>query len=160
MSAVRAVARIRYAPQRLPEKPPQLRAISGGKGTRVATVKAPLQAKSSFGFLLLCGLALLTSLVVVLVLNTNIIKGSYQLMELQTQILQVDQEIQAKQEDLRQQESKSLLERRAREELGLEPAKERSAINITNYVATISDSVIGSVTPRGAQWAAQVQING
>jgi hypothetical protein len=133
-------------PTQLPQKPPQLRAIQGGKGTRVAAVRSPLKARASFGFLFLCAAVLVASLVVVLVLNTNVINGSYESARLQTQIRQVDQDIQTKQEMLRRTQA-SLPTKAA--ELGLVPAENAEVINITSYVAGVLGEVIGGATARG-----------
>jgi len=142
------VAPARYAPDRYPTKPPQLRALAGGKGKRTAALHSPLKAKTSFGFFLLCGVVLISSLVVVLVLNTNVINGSFESARLQSQIRQVEQDIQTKQEMLRRAEA-NLPNKAA--ELGLEPAANPEVINITKYVASISGEFIGGVAARGAQ---------
>lgn len=138
----------RRAPEKLPSKPPQLRAIEGGKSARVAAVHSPLKAKTSFGFLFLCSVVLITSLVVVLVLNTNVTKGSYEIAKLQTQIRQVDQDIQTKQEQLRRTQA-DLPNRAA--ELGLVAAANAEVINITSYVAAITGEMIGGAVARGAR---------
>jgi len=145
-----ALAAIRVAPQpgapeRYPNKPPQLRAIEGGRNARVAAVKSPLQAKAPFRFLVLCGLLLTASLVVVLVLNTNVINGAYESAQLQKQIRQVEQDIQVKQEQLRR--TRAELPNRAAE-LGLVPAANAEVLNITPYVARVTQQVVGGATAR------------
>jgi len=144
MSALRAweVAPI---PINTPKRP-ELRAIEGYKGVReTPLVKSPLKAKSAIGFLFICGTVLVTALVAVLVLNTNVINGSFELAKLQTQIRQIDQDIQDRREQLSRAEA-SLSDRAL--ELGLIPAANPEPINITNYVAAITGEVIGGATAR------------
>jgi hypothetical protein len=142
--------------ERFPVKRPELRAIQGFKdlaveddsakaNSRLASVKSPLKAKSQFGFLIICGAVLVAALISVLVLNTNVIKGSFELARLQTQIRQVDQDIQDRREQLSRAEAS--LSNRALE-LGLVPAANPEPINITNYVAAITGEVIGGATAR------------
>jgi len=139
------VAPTRVAPARLPSKPPQLRAIEGGRGARVAAVKLPSPAHSHFRFLFMCGLVLISSLIVVLVLNTNVINGAYEAASLQKQIRQVDQDIQVKQEQLRR--TRANLPNKAAE-LGMIPATNPEVINITSYVAKVTEEVIGGAIAR------------
>jgi hypothetical protein len=136
------VAPSRHTPERYPTKPPQLRALEGGKNKRTATLTSPLRAKTSFGFFMMCAAILVSSLVVVLILNTNVINGSFESARLQKQIRQVEQDIQTKQEMLSRAEAN--LPNRAIE-LGLTPAANPEVINITPYVASISGEVIGGV---------------
>jgi len=138
----------RRAQDRLPSKPPQLRAIAGSKGSRIEAVKAPMQAKNSFGFMFLCALILVASLVTVLVLNTKVVTGAYESAQLTAEIRRIDQDIQSKQAQLRQEED-NLPNRAA--ELGLVKAENFEVVNITSYVAAVTDTMIGSLTMRGSQ---------
>jgi len=145
-----ALAEIRVTPsrqyaERYPTKPPQLRALEGGKNKRTATLSSPLKAKTTFGFFMFCAAVLVSSLVAVLILNTNVINGSFESARLQKQIRQVEQDIQTKQELLSRAEA-DLPNKAAT--LGLAPAANPEVINITSYVASISDQVIGGVAAR------------
>jgi uncharacterized protein (DUF3084 family) len=74
-------------------------------------VRAPLQARTATPFLVLCGALLAAALLTVLVLNTTMAYGSYEMARLQGQSNRLAQDIQSKQQSLRAAEAD--LERRA-----------------------------------------------
>jgi len=131
-----------------PAKRPQLRAVEGGKSSRVAPAESPLKAKSSFGFIFLCAVVLISSLVIVLILNTNVIQGSYESAKLQREIAQLDRDIEMKQETLRRNQA-DLGNKAA--ELGLVPAENPEVINIAPYVSRVTGEVVGGAAGRGGQ---------
>ncbi len=68
---------------------PTLTALPGGaagRRGRLETVRAPLQARSALPVLVLCMVILGGALLTVLVLNTQMVRGSYEMSELRGQV--------------------------------------------------------------------------
>jgi hypothetical protein len=137
MSALRAPA---YSPSRPAPAPrkPRLTAIDGGRarGSRFAVVRAPLQARSATPFLVLCGSLLVAALLTVLVLNTTMAYGSYEMSRARAQSNRLAQDIQVKQQDLRAAENG--LERRATQ-LGMVPNEGTTPLDVSGAVAAAAD---------------------
>jgi uncharacterized protein (DUF3084 family) len=114
--------------------------------SRVAARHVPFHPKTTLGFLCLCGVALIAALGVVLVLNTNVINGSYESLRLSTQLRHVRQDIQSKEDEIRRIQAE--LPRRANE-LGLVTTTGTQVVDITRYVAGLTDTFVGSMTTRG-----------
>jgi len=152
MSALRAyevtATPLRSAPERQPVRP-QLRALEGGKAPRVAAIPVS-KPKSSYRFFFGCALLLVAALVMNLILKTNVTTGSYELQQLQTQIKQVNLDVQSKQEQLQFISGQANLAGLA-ESLGMIKAENALPLNITKYVAAITGEVIGGATARSDQ---------
>ena len=114
-------------------------------GNRIAAIRSPLLAKSNFGLVFLAVTILLVSLAGVLMLNTNVVTGSYEVSSLQSQIRAINQDVQIKQEELRR--TQATLPARANE-LGLQPAQGAQVINIARYVSELTEQVIGAQSVR------------
>ena len=132
MSATTAAATARAArPAELPRtRRAPLTAISGGagqRGRRLDAVRAPLHAKSRVPFLVLCATLMIGSLVAVLVLNTTLARGSYEMSKLQGEVAQTAQDVQGLQEDLSAAETN--LDDKARS-LGMIPAENPTMVSI------------------------------
>jgi outer membrane murein-binding lipoprotein Lpp len=132
MSATTAAATARAArPAELPRtRRAPLTAISGGagqRGRRLDAVRAPLHAKSRVPFLVLCATLMIGSLVAVLVLNTTLARGSYEMSKLQSEVAQTAQDVQGLQEDLSAAETN--LDDKARS-LGMIPAENPTMVSI------------------------------
>lgn len=132
MSATTAAATARAArPAELPRtRRAPLTAISGGAGQRsrrLDAVRAPLHAKSRVPFLVLCATLMIGSLVAVLVLNTTLARGSYEMSKLQSEVAQTAQDVQGLQEDLSAAETN--LDDKARS-LGMIPAENPTMVSI------------------------------
>lgn len=127
MSALRAPAAVPSrsvapAPRRAP-----LSALPGGRShRRLEAVRAPLQARSSMPFLAICGALLVVALLLALVLNTTMARGSYEQARLQRDAAQVAQDVQSKQAELRAAEAS--LPDRARD-LGMVPAEDPTILS-------------------------------
>jgi hypothetical protein len=107
-----------------------LTAISGGgaqRGRRLDVVRAPLHSKSRVPFLVLCATLMIVSLVAVLVLNTTLARGSYEMSKLQGEVAQTAQDVQGLQEDLSAAETN--LDDKARS-LGMVPAENPTMISV------------------------------
>ncbi|WP_125775292.1 hypothetical protein [Antribacter gilvus] len=143
MSAERAQAPLRapHRADRPAEAPrsrrPGLTAITGGasyRRGRFDAVRAPLHATSRVPFVVLCATLLLGSLIAVLILNTTLARGSYEMSRLQRDVGQTAQDVQGLQESLRQAES--TLDDRARA-LGMVPAENPTMVSVeTGEVVT------------------------
>ncbi|MEV0948969.1 hypothetical protein [Promicromonospora sp. NPDC050249] len=132
MSATTAAATARAArPAELPRtRRAPLTAISGGagqRGRRLDAVRAPLHAKSRVPFLVLCATLMICSLVAVLVLNTTLARGSYEMSKLQGEVAQTAQDVQGLQEELSAAETN--LDDKARS-LGMIPAENPTMVSI------------------------------
>ena len=136
MSALRAPA---YAPSRpaTPSKRARLTAIDGGRveGRRLAAVRAPLQARTATPFLVLCGALLAAALLAVLVLNTTMAYGSYEMTRLQGESNRLAQDIQIKQQSL--QAAENDLQRRAAR-LGMVPNEGTTLLDVSGAAAARS----------------------
>ncbi|WP_129783297.1 hypothetical protein [Promicromonospora panici] len=130
MSATTA-ATARARPAELPRtRRAPLTAISGGagqRGRRLDVVRAPLHSKSRVPFLVLCATLMIVSLVAVLVLNTTLARGSYEMSQLQGEVAQTAQDVQGLQEDL--SAAQTDLPARARS-LGMVPAENPTMVSI------------------------------
>jgi hypothetical protein len=130
MSALRAPA---VAPARRSVSRPRratLTALPGGAAEqrrRLDAVRAPLQATSSLPFLALCAAILFGALLVALLLNTTMARGSYEMARLQREVGQVAQDVQTKQAELRAAEA--TLDDKARR-LGMVPAENPTLISV------------------------------
>ncbi|WP_242496269.1 hypothetical protein [Xylanimonas protaetiae] len=133
MSALRAPA---YAPSRpaAPARRTRLTALDGGRveGRRFAAVRAPLQARSATPFLVMCGALLAGALLTVLVLNTSMAYGSFEMSRLRGESNRVAQDIQVKQQALRTAENG--LDARARR-LGMVPSEGTQMLDVTGALA-------------------------
>ena len=133
MSALRAPA---YAPSRpaTPARRTRLTALEGGRaqGRRFAAVRAPLQARSATPFLVLCGALLAAALLTVLVLNTSMAYGSFEMSRLRGQDNRVAQDVQVKQQALRSAEN-GLADRAA--QLGMVPSQGTQILDVTGALA-------------------------
>ncbi|WP_425954301.1 hypothetical protein [Xylanimonas sp. McL0601] len=130
MSALRAPAAVPSRPA-APSRRTRLTALPGGRGEggrRFSAVRAPLQARSGVPFLVLCGSVLVGALLAVLVLNTTMARGSYEMAHLQGQVGRVAQDVQTSQENLGAAEAS--LERRATR-LGMVPSEGAAILDIT-----------------------------
>ncbi|ACZ30308.1 hypothetical protein Xcel_1277 [Xylanimonas cellulosilytica DSM 15894] len=138
MSALRAPA---YAPSRptTPARRTRLTALDGGRaeGRRFAAVRAPLQARTATPFLVLCGALLAAALLTVLVLNTSMAYGSYEMSRVQGQSNRLAQDIQIKQQSL--QAAENDLARRA-ERLGMVPNAGTQMLDVSAAVAATTPS--------------------
>jgi outer membrane murein-binding lipoprotein Lpp len=131
MSATTAATARAARPVELPRtRSAPLTAISGGagqRGRRLDAVRAPLHAKSRVPFLVLCATLMIGSLVAVLVLNTTLARGSYEMSKLQSEVAQTAQDVQVLQEDLSAAEAN--LDDKARS-LGMIPAENPTMVSI------------------------------
>lgn len=131
MSATTAATARAARPAELPRtRRAPLTAISGGagqRGRRLDAVRAPLHAKSRVPFLVLCATLMIGSLVAVLVLNTTLARGSYEMSKLQSEVAQTAQDVQVLQEDLSAAEAN--LDDKARS-LGMIPAENPTMVSI------------------------------
>lgn len=131
MSATTAATARAARPAELPRtRRAPLTAISGGagqRGRRLDAVRAPLHAKSRVPFLVLCATLMIGSLVAVLVLNTTLARGSYEMSKLQSQVAQTAQDVQGLQEELSAAETN--LDDKARS-LGMIPAENPTMVSI------------------------------
>jgi hypothetical protein len=108
---------------------PELKAIPGGKTEgRFSIMRAPLNARSSVPFALLCAAALGAVLVSVLLLNTRMAHTSYELARLQSDLSHTVQDVQMLHEQLRA--AQAALPARA-SELGMVPADEQVALDVS-----------------------------
>lgn len=138
MSAVNAATARAARPAELPRtRRAPLTAISGGaarRGSRLDIVRAPLYSKSRVPFFALCATLMILSLVAVLVLNTTLARGSYEMAHLQGEVAQTAQDVQGLQEDLRAAERD--LPAKARD-LGMVPAENPTMVSLrTGKVVT------------------------
>ncbi|MDR7381396.1 hypothetical protein [Promicromonospora iranensis] len=131
MSATTAATARAARPAELPRtRRAPLTAISGGAGQRsrrLDAVRAPLHAKSRVPFLMLCATLMIVSLVAVLVLNTTLARGSYEMSQLQGEVAQTAQDVQGLQEDLSAAETD--LPEKARS-LGMVPAENPTMVSL------------------------------
>jgi hypothetical protein len=131
MSATTAATARAARPAELPRtRRAPLTAIAGGaaqRGRRLDVVRAPLHSKSRVPFLVLCATLMIVSLVTVLVLNTTLARGSYEMSKLQGQVAQTAQDVQGLQEDLSAAETD--LDDKARS-LGMVPAENPTMISV------------------------------
>ena len=131
MSATTAATARAARPAELPRtRRAPLTAISGGaaqRGSRLDVVRAPLHAKSRVPFFVLCATLMVVSLVAVLVLNTTLARGSYEMSLLQGEVAQTAQDVQGLQEDLSATETD--LPAKARS-LGMVPAENPTMVSI------------------------------
>jgi hypothetical protein len=131
MSATTAATARAARPAELPRtRRAPLTAISGGagqRGRRLDAVRAPLHAKSRVPFLVLCATLMIGSLVAVLVLNTTLARGSYEMSKLQGEVAQTAQDVQGLQEELSAAETN--LDDKARS-LGMIPAENPTMVSI------------------------------
>lgn len=131
MSATTAATARAARPAELPRtRRAPLTAISGGagqRGRRLDAVRAPLHAKSRVPFLVLCATLMIGSLVAVLVLNTTLARGSYEMSKLQSEVAQTAQDVQGLQEGLSAAETN--LDDKARS-LGMIPAENPTMVSI------------------------------
>lgn len=106
MSSSSAAARATAPARPAPRCRPDLAAVPGTGGTsRLEAVRAPLRATSRVPFLLLCMTILVGALVAVLLLNVAMARGSYEHTDLGREVDQAQQDIQARQSELRAAES-------------------------------------------------------
>ena len=127
-------------------KPPvDLRVIEGGKRSRATGLRSPLRGGSPILFVVACGSVLLVSLVAVLVLNTSIVRRSYDMARLQTKVQAVSQDVQSKQDQLRRAQAQ--LPKKAAE-LGMVGIDAAEVINVEKYAAQIANVVIGTTGVR------------
>ncbi|MCF4123323.1 hypothetical protein L1785_20350 [Antribacter sp. KLBMP9083] len=114
-----------------------LTAITGGaayRRGRFDAVRAPLHSTSGVPFLVLCATILLGALLAVLVLNTTLARGSYEMSQLQRDVGRTAQDVQGLQEGVRQAEAQ--LDDKARR-LGMVPAENPTMISVlTGQVVT------------------------
>ncbi|MFD2025411.1 hypothetical protein [Promicromonospora aerolata] len=130
MSASTAATARAARPAELPRtRRAPLTAISGGAAQRgrLDVVRAPLHSKSRMPFLVLCATLMVVSLVAVLVLNTTLARGSYEMSELQGEVAQTAQDVQVLQEDLSAAETS--LPEKARS-LGMVPAENPTMVSL------------------------------
>lgn len=131
MSAMTAATARAARPAELPRtRRAPLTAISGGvgqRGRRLDAVRAPLHAKSRVPFLVLCATLMIVSLVAVLVLNTTLARGSYEMSKLQGDVAQTAQDVQGLREDLSAAETD--LPAKARS-LGMVPAENPTMVSV------------------------------
>ncbi|WP_369372012.1 hypothetical protein AB1046_01485 [Promicromonospora sp. Populi] len=131
MSATTAATARAARPAELPRtRRAPLTAISGGAaqgGRRLDAVRAPLHAKSRVPFFVLCATLMIVSLVAVLVLNTTLARGSYEMSRLQGEVAQTAQDVQGLREDLSAAETG--LDDKARG-LGMVPAENPTMISV------------------------------
>ena len=126
-----------------------LTALPGGRGDlrgKVAAIRSPLVSKSAFGLVFLSVTVLVISLVAVLVINTSVVNGSYEITRLNSALRVTNQDIQTKRELLRRTEA-TLPQRAA--ELGLEQVQGAQVINISRYVGELTNQITGGLAGRG-----------
>jgi outer membrane murein-binding lipoprotein Lpp len=131
MSALRApaVAPDRSTTSARPRRAP-LTALPGGageRGRRLDVVRAPLQSASGIPFYVLCAAILAGALLVALLLNTTMARGSYEMARLQKEVGQVAQDVQDVEAQLRAAEAS--LPDRARQ-MGMVPAENPTMISV------------------------------
>ncbi|WP_211340897.1 hypothetical protein [Xylanimonas allomyrinae] len=134
MSALRAPAAVPSRPV-APSRRTRLTALPGGRaerGRRFAAVRAPLQARSGVPFLVMCGSVLAAALLAVLVLNTTMARGSYEMTRLQSDGVRAAQDVESTQESLRAAEAS--LEQRATR-LGMVPSEGAAFLDVTAAAA-------------------------
>ena len=137
MSALRAPAAVPSRPA-APARRTRLTALEGGRvegRRRFAAVRAPLQARSGAPFLALCGSILGAALLAVLLLNTSMAHGSYEMARLQNQSARLAQDVQSTQAAIRQAEM--TLQTRA-ERLGMVAAGVVPVLDVSGAVAAVT----------------------
>ena len=131
MSATTAATARAVRPDELPRtRRAPLTAISGGaaqRGRRLDVVRAPLHAKSRVPFLVLCATLMVVSLVAVLVLNTTLARGSYEMSQLRNEVAQTAQDVQVLRADLSAAET-SLPDKA--QGLGMVPAENPTMVSV------------------------------
>lgn len=131
MSAMSAAPARTARPAELPRtRRAPLTAVSGGatrRGNRLDAVRAPLRAKSRVPFFVLCATLMVGSLVAVLVLNTTLARGSYEMSQLRGEVAQTAQDVQGLQEDLSAAET-GLADKA--HSLGMVPAENPTMISV------------------------------
>ena len=103
---------------------------------RLAAIKAPLQARSSTPFLMLCALLLAGSLLGVLVINTSMAYSSFEMTRLGHQSRRVAQDIQIMQQSLREVEN--TLAARATE-MGMVPSVGAVPLYVAPFAPAITE---------------------
>jgi len=129
MSAMRAPA-VAPARRTAPVRRAPLTALPGGagdRGRRLDAVRAPLQSASGVPFFVLCAAVLAGALLVALLLNTTMARGSYEMARLQREVGQVAQDVQQKQSDLAAAEA-SLPD--VAKQMGMVPAENPTMISV------------------------------
>lgn len=120
-----------------PRRRPPLTAVTGGAASRrprFDAVRAPLHSTSRVPFLAVCAAVLLGSLLAVLVLNTTLARGSYEMSQLQRDVGRTAQDVEGLQESISQAEAQ--LDDKARA-LGMVPAENPTMISVlTGQVVT------------------------
>ncbi|MBD8079200.1 hypothetical protein [Cellulosimicrobium arenosum] len=113
---------------------PALTALPGGavdRGTRsrLELVRAPLQARSRVPFLVVCMSVLGTALLLALVLNTSMARGSYEMSDLRREMGRVAEDTQSLQSAVR--EAEAALPDRARA-LGMVEAEDPAMVRLSD----------------------------
>ncbi|MBD5788100.1 hypothetical protein IF650_18235 [Cellulosimicrobium terreum] len=113
---------------------PALTALPGGAAergarSRLELVRAPLQARSKVPFLVVCMAVLGSALLLALVLNTSMARGSYEMSELRRDAGRVAEDTQSLQAQL--WEAKATLPESARK-LGMEEAKDPAMLRLAD----------------------------
>ncbi|MCL1870181.1 MAG: hypothetical protein FWF90_07170 [Promicromonosporaceae bacterium] len=137
MSALRAPAAVPNRPA-APSRRTRLTALPGGRhddARRLSAVRAPLHARSGVPFLALCAFVLASALIGVLVLNTTMASGAFEMTRLQNQAGRVAQDVQTKQAGLRAAEAG--LAGRATA-LGMVPSQGATLLDVSAAVAAAS----------------------
>ena len=134
----------------LPGKKPALPLGRGQVGNRAdrrfEAVRAPLYARSSVPFLALCAVILTAAMAMVLVLNTQMAYGAYEIARLGIRQTQASQDVQVAVEELRLAQA-SLPARAA--EIGMVPAHSPQALDITAALPLLA-GMPGVVVPADA----------
>jgi hypothetical protein len=118
-----------------------LTAVDGGRlrrKHRLGAVTAPLQARSSTPFLVLCASVLGAALIGVLILNTSMAHGSYEMTSMQRESTQLLQDIQSARESLQAMEN--TLAARA-QGLGMIPSQGALPLDITGAIEPAHQAV-------------------
>jgi len=137
MSALRAVADLDA------EEPtrsrPSLTVIEGGSRRRRFRVAcAPLRARSSIPFALLCAAILVGSLVGVLLVNTRMVNGSYDLSRLQREAARAAQDVQMLHEQVRSAQANLP---KAAAEIGMVPAEQPTPLDVSGVVVLTAEEL-------------------
>lgn len=115
----------------------------GGHRDRLAVVRAPLRARSAAPFALMCGALLAGALVCVLLLNTRLVHGSYELARLQRDSARAAQDVQMLHEQVRAAQANLPLRAAA---LGMEPAEQTIPLDVSSAVVFTAEEFAKEVS--------------
>jgi len=151
MSALRATSDIGWVPENRPR--PALSVIDGGRSrSRFAIVRTPVRAWSKIPFAILCATILGAALVGVLLLNTRMVNGSYELARLQWEAARAAQDVQMLHEQVREAQAGLPASAAA---IGMVPAEQPTPLEVGGIVVLTAEEL--QAVPGVGDWPADPQ---